>query len=760
MQPPIPKLVCVTVLGGLILVLTGGLVPAHQPLPLLCRISTQPEGANQSDDPQLPEGIEVLARGPVHEAFATTTEPPREPPVVPQQPPEPIEELPPDQKPDGENVQWLPGYWHWDDDANQFIWISGFWRAVPPGRIWVPGAWRHVRDGWQWVPGFWQEPQPQQPQQPQIEYLPQPPDSIEAGPSVPAPTATSFYVPGTWVWRSRFVWRPGFWIEYRPNWIWVPAHWRWTPVGYVFVEGYWDYPLGSRGILYAPVAFTRPIYTRPTFVYTPAYVVSEPCMLGALFVRRGWGCYYFGDYFAPRYTTIGFSAWCGTVGSGGAFSIGFGVGRTWGYDPLWTYYSVTYRTTPGWSVGVAGLYGGRFAGTLPRPPVTLVQQNTLINNITKVNVTNVTNNITVVNKNVRVNNTNVTDVAMLAPARAARDLQPEARVQLISAQTRQEQAKTAQQLRELAAQRNALEAKVKPVGKTTDPPQLVKLDVPKTIVAKAQVKDETKAPPPNPNRDFKAATRVDPKANEFKPEPPPIFTPRNVKPESRNEPKAEPKNKADPRSQTKLPPKNEPKSITIPKIDPKDPPKKIAQPIEAPRPKVDPKDPPKKIAQPIEAPRPTGVRPPPQPGQQKPGALVPPSVQDGSTKPPTINPPRVKDSPPPMGESQPKATGGKVEPKADSATPQRGQQQKLPPPVIPPPLAGRPKPAIQPFDPLSQLRSATKETQPPISRPNPDVKSNPAPMSLIRPQPNSKLQVPPGRQEPSPKDRKPVPPPQ
>ena len=101
------------------------------------------------------------------------------------------------------------------------------------------------------------------------------------------------------------MWRPGFWIEYRPNWVWVPAHYRWTPLGYVFVDGYWDYPLATRGVLFAPVVFRAAGLRQPAFVYTPAYVVSEPCMVGALFVRRGYGGYYFGDYFDPRYATVG-----------------------------------------------------------------------------------------------------------------------------------------------------------------------------------------------------------------------------------------------------------------------------------------------------------------------------------------------------------------------------------------------------------------------------------------------------------------------
>src|SRR5437763_1774746 len=105
-----------------------------------------------------PQGVEVLARGPVHEAFAEPTAVrPEQSPVITKQPPDPIEEMPPDQKPEGDNVQWIPGYWQWDDEANDFVWVSGTWRDVPPGRRWVPGHWQQVEGGWTWVAGFWAE---------------------------------------------------------------------------------------------------------------------------------------------------------------------------------------------------------------------------------------------------------------------------------------------------------------------------------------------------------------------------------------------------------------------------------------------------------------------------------------------------------------------------------------------------------------------------------------------------------------------------
>src|SRR2546430_1209833 len=83
-------------------------------------------------------GMQVLTSGPLHEAFA---EPvvfdPKPSPTIPKQPPPPVEEMPPDQRPQGTNVQWIPGYWSWDDGRNDFVWVSGIWRDVPPGRQWV-----------------------------------------------------------------------------------------------------------------------------------------------------------------------------------------------------------------------------------------------------------------------------------------------------------------------------------------------------------------------------------------------------------------------------------------------------------------------------------------------------------------------------------------------------------------------------------------------------------------------------------------------
>jgi hypothetical protein len=70
------------------------------------------------------ETNEILTRGPVHEAFAgTATFDPLPGIIVPRSPPESIEEIPPEVRPEGDNIAWIPGYWAWDDDGQNFLWV-------------------------------------------------------------------------------------------------------------------------------------------------------------------------------------------------------------------------------------------------------------------------------------------------------------------------------------------------------------------------------------------------------------------------------------------------------------------------------------------------------------------------------------------------------------------------------------------------------------------------------------------------------------
>jgi hypothetical protein len=281
--------------------------PPAEPAPAPAEpVPPAPVAADEGAAGQNQEGAEVLTRGPVHEAFAEPlAADPQAGMIVNKKPPEEIDEVPPDLKPEGDNVAWIPGYWAWDDDRSDFIWVSGIWRNPPPNRRWVPGYWTEAQGGWQWVPGLW-VPVVQE----ELMYHPAPPQTLEAGPSSPAPSDQHFWVPGCWMWyETGYRWRPGFWSPYRDDWVWVPAHWVWTPSGYLFVPGYWDHRLVYRGSLFAPVYFHGPWWRRPRFHYTPWCVVDAGPLCMHFWIRPRYGHYYFGDYYGPHYLTIGFTPW-------------------------------------------------------------------------------------------------------------------------------------------------------------------------------------------------------------------------------------------------------------------------------------------------------------------------------------------------------------------------------------------------------------------------------------------------------------------
>lgn len=585
--------------------------------------------------PAVADDIEVLARGPVHEAYAEPSE--REPkptPVVPKEPPKPIEELPPDQKPEGDNVQWLPGYWAWDEEKTDFLWVSGFWRVAPPGRSWVPGSWQRAGDGWQWAGGFWAEPKAGKAE---VEYLPPPPVPLDqAGPTTPAPSDNHTYVTGSWVYRERYVWRPGFWIEHRPNWVWTSAHYRWTPAGCVFIDGYWDYPLASRGVLFAPAYIPPAVYASPTFVYTPTVVVREECLYGAFFARRGYGSYYFGDYFAPRYAGFGFTAWSGHVSA--SVSIG-----GW-HDPLFSYYRCGNRHDPYWRGGVVDLYVGRYRGDYARPPVTLVQQTTVINNIT--------NNKTVIK------NTNVNNVQMLTSIRDQKKV-GNLNIQKVSDSVVRGDAANAREVRAAGTRRVEQESRLAVAARPGRPagPQRATLDV--------------------PNRPNPAVERPRPGSAN----PTPVA------------PRPTPAGTAD----RKLPPTSAPKGDTGPAVGPKPaaprpsiaPPKAEARPTIKPDPVVSRPAPPKAEAKGprVESPPRIAPRPDPIPEpRREPKAVVPA---------PRIEP---KPVPAPAPPKEPKPAPRPVRPESKSAPDKKdkgGKPTAIQSPARPP-LHTAAKPAVSP----------------------------------------------------------------
>jgi hypothetical protein len=515
------------------------------------------------------EGVEVLARGPVHEAFAEPSVPsPRPTPVVPKQPPDPIEELPPDQKPEGADVTWIPGYWIWDDDRKDFIWESGIWRDIPPGHHWVPGYWNQVDDGWQWVAGYWNIQA-----QETVNYLPTPPDPVVES-VAPAPDDQSSYVPGTWVFaQTRYVWRPGFWIRNRPGWIWTPAYYRWTPAGFVFVDGYWDYPLADRGLLFAPVVINRVFWTRPSWYYRPYFVIRDTFLLGSLFVRLDYSRYYFGDYYDVGYSRAGFIPW-----------VDFRFGRTIP-DPLFSYYRWHYAGIPNWEGDMRRLYVARRQDAALRPPRTYAQ---------------------------------IAAAPAVAPAKAgtfasiqsATPITPLAKVSSTGIKLQTVPQAQLTQIRQAAVathefgrQRGQAEAKafVQSQG-TAKSGQPFKVELPKAnrpaVVQTPGAKPKT--PPPSPPLP-KVETRAVPKTT---PNPATNYAPRPSL-GSQEKPKVEPK--GEPKPPTRVEPKPEPRPAPRPepkpapkdekdknKVEPKPPtrvePKPEPRPAPRPEPKPAPKD--------------------------------------------------------------------------------------------------------------------------------------------------------------------------
>ena len=587
--------------------------------------------AAQDSPPEANEGVEVLTRGPVHEAFAGTITFHPEPGVVaPKAPPKPIEELPPEQTLEGDNVAWIPGYWAWDDERDDFLWISGIWRSLPPGRQWVPGYWAEAEDGHQWTSGYWADAAAAD-----VQYLPEPPQSLDAGPNIDAPSADHIWVPGSWVWQdARYMWRPGNWIVGQTNWVWIPSYYTWAPRGYVHVGGYWDYAPVRRGILFAPVYLNASVYGRQGFVYSPTIVINTNAFVNQLFFRPNYQHYYFGDYYASNYASVGFYPW---------FAVGT---RRIGYDPFYSYARWQNRGDRNWDRTMQASYKNRVDNEDARPPRTFAAQQKLA-------------------KSGDSKENNVAIAGTLDEAAKSGDAPLKLRA--LKAGERKEFAQRGQEIQKFRKERQGIEAQAA-VGtdeKTADTPakEPAKLKLSRSpIAAKADAKVEGDLAPPKapelPKVDAKAkatardvAREKDPAADDQPAKPntksaagrgkTKANTPKDPATSETPNPKSPPRNKG----KTAVDPKPEPDPVPDPKPEPKPEPepkpKPKADPKPMPTPKVDPKPEPK--TQPKPAPK---AEPKPMPQPKVDPKPVPPPKAEPRAPAPKSNPKQEKPKPP------------------------------------------------------------------------------------------------------------------
>ena len=507
--------------------------------------------------------------------------------------------------------------------AKNFLWVSGIWRVPPPGRQWVPGHWDQVEGGWQWVPGFWHGADTTE-----LQYLPAPPAPIaEATP--PAPNESSAYVPGCWVWRdTRYLWRPGYYMEYPPGWVWSSPGYNWTPAGYVFVDGYWDRPFRNRGLLFAPVAIARRFWGRPNWVYQPSYVVADDFLTGALFVNANTDQYYFGDYFEPSYRERGFVPW-----------VDFRVGRGH-YDPLYSYYRWEHRDNPRWARDLHSLYVARSEGKAVRPPRTLAQQATLLQR--NANAPYVT----------AVNSLNRLD-------RTAFKLTPVPKAQLTELRNH------ATQLRRAGQERGQMESRLRqePVNKTAPMPRVAKFQLPRVATA-VNTPEKTEAPPlprvPQPQ------ARTAPQGEIGRPgDHRPGAGPAARQPEEQPRPTPRPGTERQPLEQTQPTPRPTGK----PEESPRTPttPNTVRPPEERPRPSNPP------------APQP---RPEPRATPEKPAQRPPePRLEPRPPAPPAAahTPPERAPAAPPRPEPKPEPRPAAERPAPPPPPPPRKPEEKNPP---------------------------------------------------------------------------------
>ncbi|MBN9120879.1 MAG: hypothetical protein J0I06_17300 [Planctomycetes bacterium] len=331
-------------------------VRAQDPIPLPLP-PPPPRPASKSDGAD--NRVVLVERGPIHEGFAEPGAQVRGKGITaPKAPPAPVNEVPPLPRPEGANVRWVPGYWQWDADRTDFVWVCGLYRNAPPERAWEPGRWKDVKQQWTYFPGYWRPAD----NKPLPTNLPEPPAPKEEAPTAPTGNPNAMWVPGVWLHKGgKFEWQPGYWPAGSGTMIWQQGQYVQTETGFAFVPGHWDYPLEERGELYSPVYFSPAQRAKRGWAYRPEYVLS----FGS---ESKWGQGGVFDSLAigPNYNSYRF----GNSSTNAALVPGAGsdTDRSWdavapGYtNPLWQHYLRLNRVDSGLARGAAPTDANRPTG--------------------------------------------------------------------------------------------------------------------------------------------------------------------------------------------------------------------------------------------------------------------------------------------------------------------------------------------------------------------------------------------------------------
>jgi hypothetical protein len=435
----------------------------------------------------------------------------------------------------------------------------------------------------------------------------------------------------------------------------------------------------------------------PNWFYRPRFVVQANFLTGSLFVRLRSNHYYFGDYFDPHYSGLGYTSW-----------VDFRIGRNH-YDPLYAHLRWENRKNPRWEHELHSLYAGRRAGEIPRPPRTLVQQNTVVQNI----------------KNQNIQNVNVQNVTVLASLKEVKQTNPNVKLQDVPPAKLDEQKKNAQQFRELTKERRKISEQVIARGSPLATPDKsvaapVKVDLPK---ARPTVPISTvKAPEPPAAAKPTQVPKKQPIGTGTQTEQP-GRRPTPVRPgEDRQREVVKPGEQGARPTPTKpidtkpvkpgeKPPASKPGDAT-PANPPAPPnekgPPKVQNPAVPPKPPADKSAAPKGEKPPAAEKQPPPVRPPisplrkddPPPKADRPAPPPPtPAVRDRPTPPPKAE----KSAPPSVDRSAPPPPSKTERPppppsKAEKSAPPRADKQAPPPPskterpAPPPPKQEKPPP--------------------------------------------------------------------